>query len=256
MVTMSATVSAQSAAMDWSRNDCNGVPHNLFAELDSGYCIILEFVMVPSCSPCYITARNLADVRTRLEATHPGRVRIYSIGYYNGYTCENMQYWQSIHELTPDAMFIQGASEVSYYGGMGMPTVVVVGTAERTVFFKKQGFNPGDTISVKNALLQALAGAPPPSSISDPTDSPFGLKVFPNPAADVAHVSLSLSSEEVVTIELVSVLGERVQPIYMGSVSSTMEFDVSLSGLSNGIYLVRATGANGFSETIDLSVQR
>lgn len=250
---MLASASAQTVAMDWTRTDCNGNTHTLFSELDSGYCIILEFVMVPSCTPCYTAAGHLADIRDQLEAAYPGRVRLYSIAYNNTYTCSNMQTWESNHGLTPDAMFIQGSTEVSYYGGMGMPTIAVVGTANHSVFYKKQGFNTNDTANIRSALVQALSGGS--TGTTELSAADFSISIAPNPASDNLTIALTAPNSGQVTVELMSVTGSKVSHVYAGPVSGTKAIGLSLEGLAPGLYLLVARTEDA-SRTMILSVNR
>ncbi len=53
----SASVYSQATAMDVEQNDCDGAYHHLFAELDAGNVIILDYVML-NCAPCILGTQS------------------------------------------------------------------------------------------------------------------------------------------------------------------------------------------------------
>ncbi|MBL7984152.1 MAG: hypothetical protein JNM91_04100, partial [Flavobacteriales bacterium] len=49
---------AQTTALDFTANDCDGMSHNLFTELEAGDVVIIELVMM-GCQPCVTSANSL-----------------------------------------------------------------------------------------------------------------------------------------------------------------------------------------------------
>jgi len=74
--------------------------------------------------------------------------------------------------------------------------------------------------------------------------------VYPNPFASNATVELELQSTEYVTIELLDILGRRIQHLFAGPLAagSKMNVPVTVSGISNGVYAIRVIGES-FEQT-------
>src|SRR5260221_10006923 len=112
---------AQTTAQDWTKTDCNSVSHHLFAELDSGQCVILAYDMLPTCGLCINAANLMEPIVANKRLQYPNQIRFYCLGYTGTYSCATMQSWETNNSFDHDALFTQG-TDVSYYGGMGMPT--------------------------------------------------------------------------------------------------------------------------------------
>lgn len=159
LILMSTLTFAQEIAMDFETTDCDGQQHHLFTELDEGKVIIVEFVMM-NCSPCIFATQALNNIVQSYEETHPGRVKMYSIGYLDNYKCAAMRAWRDGASFT-HPVFIQGSSQVQYYGGMGMPTFVVTGSNTHQVYYKSiNGYNESMDIHIKSAIDSALLYSP------------------------------------------------------------------------------------------------
>ncbi len=89
-----ALLNAQTVAEDWTRTDCDGIEHHLYTELEAGYCVVMEFAMLPGCMPCITAAQNIEPVVDEFNATYDNRVKYYTFGYNDIYTCETIQAWR------------------------------------------------------------------------------------------------------------------------------------------------------------------
>jgi len=67
------------------------------------------------------------------------------------------------------------------------------------------------------------------------------LKVMPNPTTGSTLVALDLEKEQTIQLQIFSPTGQLVRNIPLGK-TSTIRQEVDLSDLSNGLYLLRATG--------------
>ncbi|MBS1561442.1 MAG: hypothetical protein JSS89_07540 [Bacteroidetes bacterium] len=69
-VHLSTTVSTAHAqtVMNFQRTDCNGTMHDLYADLDAGNVVVLEFFM-QGCAPCISSGKQLESMRSTLEAS-------------------------------------------------------------------------------------------------------------------------------------------------------------------------------------------
>ena len=223
---LSGGASAQSTALDFTANDCDGVEHTLFSELEAGNAVIIDLVMM-GCQPC-VTASNGIIGNVIPNTSDPSRVKFYSIGYTNSISCTQMNNWKNTNGFT-HPVFAGMSAQTTYYGGMGMPTIVVLGGADHHVFYAELGYSSGDD----NALITALDGALAATGIDQVTAAQ--VTIGPNPATDVLTITggnwtracvLDLQGREMLTSQLTS-----------------DKLDVSM--LQAGAYVLRLTDASG-----------
>ena len=150
-VSMLGSVHAQTVAQNWTKSDCDGNSHTLFTELDSGCIVIMDFAMT-HCIPCKIATIALTQLDSKYSASHPEKLRHYAMGYINSYTCDDMAQWKLDGNFTIPTM-IKCAADVQNYGGMGMPTIVIVGGKDHKILYKRQGFVSKDTIAMIAAIV-------------------------------------------------------------------------------------------------------
>lgn len=128
----------------------------LWNMLDSGYVIIHEYFMI-DCRPCITAGKGLEKVVASLKAKYPGKIKYYQTVYENESTDKMAKKWVKENKFNPDALFIKGADEVAFYGGMGMPTIVVLGDGRRHKgFYKKQGYTPLENGKIIKAVRHAV----------------------------------------------------------------------------------------------------
>jgi hypothetical protein len=214
----------QTVAKDWIRQACNGETHYLYQELDSENIVVLEFVMM-DCSPCVVAANGIKEIIAPYLDAHPGKIRLYSIGFSDSYTCENMRDWQTKNGFT-HPVFTSGQTEVAYYGGMGMPTIAIVANDSHYVFYKHQGFANDQKDPIKKAIEAAL-GMPSGINATEPVS---GLKLYPNPVKDYLQLDVPLYNNEKIIIT--DITGRIVNETEL----TTNSLDVS--GLQAGTYII------------------
>lgn len=141
---------------NWANtNLLTGQKVELWNMLDSGYVIIHEYFMI-DCRPCITAGKGLEKVVASLKAKYPGKIKYYQTVYENVSTEKMAKKWVKENRFTPDGLFIQGADEVAFYGGMGMPTIVVLGDGRRHKgFYKKQGYTPLENGKIIKAVRHA-----------------------------------------------------------------------------------------------------
>ncbi len=189
---------AQTVAEDWSQTDCDGVDHELYATLDTGTVVVMEIVMLDGCMPCINAAHWMEPVIDNYNALYPGRVQWYTFGYDDSYPCTELAAWKSENEIGCTAQFVAGADIAAYYGGMGMPTIVVAGRASHTVYFNQFGFVPADTVEFSDAIAYALGIAEPEVSIQEA--QPDVLTMYPNPSTGNLIIDGDFSSDAQITV--------------------------------------------------------
>jgi hypothetical protein len=243
LLTLISLTKAQTTAMDFTQTDCGGTDHQLDSELDAGNVIILEYMML-NCAPCVTGTQAMEAIVKPYELSHPGRVHLYSIAFLNSYTCEQINQWKKDFDFKHPA-FSQGEAQVAYYGGMGMPTLVIVGTNEHKVFYKSIGYTSAVDANIREALDSALLYTP--SGIDDHLFS-RNFKVYPTLFTDRLYVE---TSEAGAKSELVisDIFGRQVMNSY---VPESGRASIAVSMLPKGIYFARLKDNNGFSDGIKL----
>lgn len=229
---------AQTTAMNFTQNDCNGNPQDLFSDLDAGQAVVLFYYM-PNCSTCPPPALNIQAMANKINASCPGLVKGYANSYLNSTTCSYTASWVSSNNLslyTP--MGGTGADEVAYYGGFGMPTVVLVGGTNHAVLWSTQNWVNSDTTTMRNLILNMACIA----STEELLDDQSNLKVYPNPAANEVTLSLNVTNTESVFVELQDVTGRTIlNKTELKSVDGFVQESLDIKGLPEGNYLLKVT---------------
>lgn len=240
-IIFSSKAVAQTTAMNFSGADCNGNQVDLFTDLDAGKAVMLIFYM-PNCGTCPPVATKMQTMANNINATHPGLVKAYAFPYQNSTTCSYSASWVTNNNLPLFAPMDSGAVQVAYYGGFGMPTVVLLGGDNHDVLFTTQNFVTSDTTTMRNLILNTFT-----ASVEDaPTVSE--LTTYPNPASETLSVSYNLTDDSQTVIELLNMEGKNVVNSETEAQSKgniIKQFDVS--GLPAGTYLLRIRTGDHYS---------
>jgi hypothetical protein len=240
-VLASSAIQAQTTATDFNRKDCNGVQRHLFADLDSGNAVIIEFFMI-NCAPCPVAGQLLESLKTNLLTQYPGKVISYAIAYNNTYSQAQVKNWVSTNGFSTIPMD-SGAYQVAYYGGMGMPTIVVLaGKNTHSVLGTPYiGFNTSDTTQVGADIRNYLKSTTTNTNITSllETNTVLSMDVYPNPARSEISVSLKLKNNEPVKISLYDLQGRLVKVLYERPATTGYKQTIDISGISAGNYILR-----------------
>lgn len=241
---------AQTTAMNYSFIDCAGNPQEIYADLDAGKALILEFFM-NSCSPCIVAGGKLESMKADLLAEFPGMIKSYAFGYTNSYTCTTINNWVSTNGFT-SIPSDSGATQVAYYGGMGMPTIVILGggTAHSVLGSPYVGFTTSDTTTMAADIRTFLTG----TGVKENTNSLTEISVYPNPANSLLTISFSLIKNSDVKVDIVDLTGRVISTVMnetttSGPVSKT----VNTASMAEGNYIVRID-VNGVVSQQKLSI--
>jgi hypothetical protein len=240
---MISAMNAQTTAMDFTQADCDGVDHHLFPELDGGNVVILEYMML-NCAPCVTATKAMEALVKPYELSHPGRVHIYSIAFLNSYTCEQIIQWKRDFDFNHPA-FSEGEEQVSYYGGMGMPTLVVVGTNEHNVFYKSIGYTAEVDAQVRAALDSALLYNP--TGVDEEILS-GQFRVYPTLFSDQLYVE---TGKEYTGAEMI-ICDTFGRQVLNSCIPESGRTSVRAAGLAKGLYIARLKSSGGFSDGIKL----
>ena len=226
-------------ATDFTTDDCNGISHQLFSELDAGNVIVIAWVM--PCGPCATYSMPAYSAAQSYATSHPGKVHFYiaddAISPIYG-PCSSLPAWGSSNSM-PNSIFFQSVDvNMNGYGTSGMPKVVVLGGSDHTIFYNKNdshiNFN-----DVQSAINDALAA---PLALTEQQNSKLGLISFPNPAQNgLLNISYEIDRIENINFDILNILGETVltlddqTPQTIGQHNNT--FDISK--LTKGTYFLK-----------------
>ncbi|HEX8515614.1 MAG TPA: T9SS type A sorting domain-containing protein [Bacteroidia bacterium] len=243
---------AQTTAMNYNFIDCAGNSQSIFADLDAGKAVILEFFM-NSCSPCITAGGKLESMKADLLAEYPGMVKAYAFGYNNTYTCTTINNWVSTNSFT-SIPADSGAAQVAYYGGMGMPTIVILGggTAHSVLGSPYVGFTTSDTTTMAADIRNFLGAT---ASVNE--NEVFSqIALFPNPSTTETNLSFNITKSTNVVIEIIDVTGRRVESVMSGNVSAgAFNKAINISNLAEGLYYI-SIKADGIVSQKPLNVIR
>jgi hypothetical protein len=143
--------------LQWVKKDIvKGRQYDVYSQMDSGFVIVHEYVMM-SCRPCITAGKGLEKIVNSLRKLHPGKVKYFQTVFEDETDAATMKKWVKDNGFTPDAVFIKGAKEVAFYGGMGMPTIIVMGGGKRHKgYYKRLGYSPRDNGVIIKAVRRAL----------------------------------------------------------------------------------------------------
>ncbi|TND07195.1 MAG: BNR/Asp-box repeat-containing protein [Bacteroidetes bacterium] len=231
---------AQQTAMQFSGVDCNSNAVDLFADLNAGKAVVLFYYM-PNCGACPPPAQKIQTMANNIMNTYPGMVKGYAYPYQNSTTCAYSASWVTNNNLTMYAPMDSGAAQVAYYGGFGMPTVVLVGGADHRVLFSTLSFSTSDTTIMRDSILGLLN----PSGINGLNSVVSSVNVFPSPATDKVQVELNLKQSADLKIEIVNMLGELVSSVYnQNTQAGLLKKEIPTAALSNGVYFIRLSAGD------------
>lgn len=243
------TISKAQTAMQLNGQDCNGVSHDLFADLDAGKAVILHFFM-PNCGSCPPPAQKIQAMANHILAAHPGTITAYAMPFNNTTTCTYTAGWVSTNNLSLYAPYDSGAVQVANYGGFGMPTVVLLGGTDHRVMFSTLSFSTSDTTIMRDSIL-ALLGIT--SNIAELPSSVSSFEIYPNPSSDNVSINVSLNENAKLTIDVTDITGKQITVIANENKIGLVSEKFNTAELANGIYLVRIN-VNGKTATQKLTV--
>lgn len=227
--------SAQTTAMQFSGVDCNNNPIDLFADLDAGKAVILHFFM-PNCGSCIPPAEKIQTMSQTINSSFPEMVKGYAFPFQNSTSCSYTATWVNNNNLsTLYAPVDSGAAQVAYYGGFGMPTVVVLGGLDHQVLFTTQNFVTGDTTIIKNAILDMFQTA----RLNDFNGVGSKIQLFPNPSNDILNITIENKGNSTLTMDIIDVTGKIVMNIFDAKFNDIHNNKINVTSLNNGNYFMR-----------------
>jgi thiol-disulfide isomerase/thioredoxin len=236
---ISLATKAQTTAMDFLQADCAGAEHHLFSELEAGKVVILDFVML-NCEPCIVGTNALETLVKPYENTHPDRVGIYSFGFLDSYTCDQLNAWINDNDFE-HPVFGQGEDQTNYYGGMGMPTIVVTCSDQHKIYYNGKGYTPSMNELITAAIDSALLYNP--TGVTEKISSE-AFAIYPSPFNNRLTIttSLDLPGMEVILCDIYR------RQLIRTSILTGESSSVETGNLPSGIYFAYLKGDGTISQ--------
>ena len=232
----SLSAKCQSTATDFTANDCSGVSHHLFDELDAGKIIVVTFVM--PCSACIGPSISANTVVNDYQSAYPGKVIYYMSDDDAGTTCASLKTWASDNGFgKPLGITTFSAPEFKEadYGSLSMPKTVVLADADHKIIYLEDGTFTAATVksAIDNALLNTMGLAQPSIQNTVPC-------ISPNPASDNFTLTYLLRNPGFVSANIYSIAGKKAKNIIAEKQQAGKhEINVNLDeGFSSGIYFL------------------
>ena len=237
-------------AMDFNATDCNGNPQHLFADLDAGQAVVLFYYMA-NCGTCPPPAQKIQAMANKINQNCPGMVKGYAYSYQNSTTCSYTASWVTSNNLPLYVpMAGDGAEQVAFYGGFGMPTVVLLGGPNHDILWSTQNFVTADTTAMRDLILNMNCVA----GLSDLNNPQSSLTVYPNPSNDILTLNFSNNNTSDISYSIQDLLGKTVFASNIETLDKgIIERTVNTGSLANGNYLLNVT-INGIIETRKISI--
>ncbi len=231
------SIAKAQTAMQISGEDCYGEPVDMFADLDAGKAIILHFYM-PDCGACPPPAAKIQEMASNIMMTYPDAIKGYAFPFQNSTTCDYSISWVEENHVEFYSPMDSGALPVAYYGGFGMPTIVLLGGADHRVMFSTLSFSTSDTTEMRDSILSMLGATP--TDIFDVAPSVTDINIFPNPATESFEIVATILESTNVQIEIQDLAGVKVSNFATEStIIGTYNKTIDTGFLPNGIYIVK-----------------
>ncbi|MEY3237709.1 MAG: hypothetical protein RI883_1810 [Bacteroidota bacterium] len=244
------SINLRAQAMDFTATDCNGNPQHLFADLDAGQAVVLFYYM-SNCGSCPPPAQKIQAMADKINQSCPGMVKGYAYSYQNSTTCTYTANWVASNNLP---LFIpmagNGAEQVAFYGGFGMPTVVLLGGTNHDILWSTLNFVTSDTTTMRDLILNMNCVA----GLNDLNKNESSLTVYPNPSNDVVTLNFTNNNSSDFSYTINDLLGKTVVSSNTESLDKgIIERKVNTTSLANGNYLLKIS-LNGIIETRKISI--
>jgi hypothetical protein len=205
---------------------------------------------MPNCGSCPPVASKMQTMANNINASHPGLVKAYAFPYQNSTTCAYSSSWVTNNNLPLFAPMDSGAVQVAYYGGFGMPTVVLLGGDNHDVLFTTQNFTTSDTTTMRDLILNTFtAGVQDIQEIKN-------LKAYPNPASETVNISFEAVQGADLLMRITDLSGRTVMAFENEKLNKGLiQKQIDVSSLPVGSYVLNME-LNGKVITEKINVTR
>lgn len=225
------------SAYQFTGEDCLGNPVDLYADLDAGKAAILIFYM-PDCGACPPPAAQIQEMANNVMNDFPDMITGYAFPFLDIYDCASVASWVDDSHVPFFTPMDSGEYQVAYYGGFGMPTVVLLGGEDHRVMFSTLSYLTSDTTIMKDSILR-LFGV---ETAIEPLLSELAqMSIAPNPVnAQLSIDAVDMPAGEY-TLTINNINGEMIYNTITVSDGKLHE-DIDVSALPEGLYILNISG--------------
>lgn len=220
-------------AMDFNMDDCNGNMHNLYLDyLDNDQVVIIEYFM--TCSSCIEVGQKLTPMYNQLAIDYPGMVNFFAFNFLDDLSCTVAE--DFVNNWGINAIpFDSGAAQLAYYGGFGMPSVVIVGGSQHEIiYFSKTVAGVNDTAAMDNAIRDFF------TTLGNEDVEEVSYSMYPNPASETVY--LQFEDNKYLNTEII-LCNSAGQPLLCQKLIEPNQM-IDIHGLPAGLYFIRVNGEN------------
>ncbi|OQA01912.1 MAG: hypothetical protein BWY70_00195 [Bacteroidetes bacterium ADurb.Bin408] len=242
----SLQLSSQTAT-NFTCNDCSGTTYDLFTELDAGKVVVICWVM--PCGSCVAPALSAYNIVAGYQALHPNKVFFYLADDFANTNCATLDNWASSNNIPSSAFslrFSNASINMSDYGTLGMPKIVVLGGHNHNVFY-----NVNDAVN-QTALSDAINEALESTGTLENFVATHKRNIFiyPNPTNNSISISLRNKNSDALYCEVYNYHFSLV----INQMFCNESLNLDCKGLAKGLYYVvirnsknRIVGFNNFT---------
>lgn len=220
-------------ATNFNCNDCSGNKHNLFNELDSGYIIVLDWVM--PCVSCIGPSKTAYNIIQSYSDSFPEKIRMYMCDDLADTYCPSLVSWTDNNGMPKAIKFSDNSIKMEDYGLPGMPKIVILGNKSHFVYFNEVDFEAGNITNLKNALNDALAGKAALNKIEKQNEQIFLSRNF---SEKKYYLNLNLSNPETYNMKIYDLSGKVVSEKFLNIENKNTKIDLEIEDLTIGMYNV------------------
>lgn len=227
---------------DFTVTDVNGTSYSLYDRTSQGQYVLLDFFFT-TCPPCQQTTPIFNELHDKYGC-NGGNLFCLSIDTGDDdaqvVAFENTYGGSFSHAPAASGTEGGGNAVVSTFGIQQFPTYTLIGPDNK---FISTDIWPIASVGDFEAAFPAASGITPQacSAVSvTPRQDIKALEVYPNPAANQVRVATDFPNVGPATIQIFDMMGKQVmKQSWEVTGLSRQETQVSLSGISNGMYMVK-----------------
>ena len=227
LAVLGVSVLSGQTATNFQLQDCNGKDHDLFQELDSGYVVVVVWVM--PCGTCVAPSITSYNVVRSYDTVYPNKIRYFLVDDYGNTSCTSIKSWGNQNGLSKAVPFSNAAIKMSDYGNDGMPKVVILAGKDHSVMFNEN--NNISSPAFKSSLDLAIG-----KTLNTAVITENQVSVNPNPVTSTFRVSLN--SEGNVRIKIYNSIGTLMKEWAVVSIENGSSPELDIQDLPAGLYTV------------------
>lgn len=232
-------------ATNFSCNDCNDNKHDLFNELDSGYIIVLDWVM--PCISCIAPSKTAYNIIQSYSDSFPGKIRMYICDDLADTYCPSIVSWADNNGMPKTIKFSNNIIRMEDYGLPGMPKIVILGNKSHYVYFNEVDFEAGNITKIQTALNDAIAGKATNSKLDIEKEQIFLTYNF----IERKHIlNFKLDLPETFNIEIYDISGKRIFENILKIDNNVTQVDLNTEYFTQGLYSLKI-----FNQNIDIKLK-